>query len=211
MADGPQGGMRSARGIAVAAGVVVVVVLLVLWLVLRGGSDDKPSADKSASSAPSQTTSTSAVPTGNPTAKPPPAPKPLKHLPKPVKTTLGSTADSGGLSVDVTKVEAVTGKARGIGERGGPSLRFTIAVTNKGSSQKNLDLAVVNAFYGSAETPADELSGPGVQRLPQTLEPGRKAEGRYVFLVPESERGHVRLDFSYNIGEPRVIFTGSAS
>jgi hypothetical protein len=128
-----------------------------------------------------------------------------------VKTSLGSTADSGGLNVEVTNIEPVTGKARGIGERGGPSLRFTISVTNKGSSEKNLDLAVVNAFYGSDETPADELSGPGVQRLPQTLGPGRKAEGRYVFLVPESKRGHVRLDFSYMIGEPRVIFTGPAS
>ena len=40
MADGPQGGVRSTRGIAVVAGVVVVVVVLVLWLVLRGGGDD---------------------------------------------------------------------------------------------------------------------------------------------------------------------------
>jgi hypothetical protein len=125
---------------------------------------------------------------------------------------LGATADAGGgLSIDVTQVEPVNGKAEGIGERGGPSLRFTLVVTNKGSSQKNLDLAVVNAFYGSAETPANELSGPGVQPLPQSLGPGRKAEARYVFLVPESERGRVRLDFSYAIEQPRVIFSGSAS
>ena len=53
-------------------------------------------------------------------------------------------------------------------------------------------------------------SGPGAVPLPQSVAPGKSATGKYVFRVPPEERDHVRVDFTYTLEAPKVIFTGPA-
>ena len=133
----------------------------------------------------------------------------MKNPPKPVRASIGSTVRTGGLTASITEVEAVKGQARGIGEVAGPALRFTVKVTNTGSKPVDLNLALVNVYYGAKKTPASQLSGPGMSPLPQKVKSG-SASGRYVFGVPEDERGNVLVEFSYDVKAPTVIFRGSA-
>ena len=203
---------RTHRVVVAVVAAVVVIVAIVLWLVLRGGSDDNGSATPSGSGSPTAGASVqgrSPAPTGNPTATPPPAPKPVKHPPKPVHAAFGTKAQSGAVTASISKVESVKGQARGIGEIAGPAVRFTVKLTNTGSKPVDLNLALVNVYYGPQKTPASQLSGPGSVPLPQTLKSG-VATGRYVFGIPRDHRGKIRVEFSYDARQPTVIFRGSA-
>ena len=208
---GPGGPSAPRRPLLIGGAVVLVlVVVVVLVVLLRGGGDSGPSASRSASPSASLSSRIASQKTAN--TKAPTAAPPLKHPPKPKRVSFGSQTTSGrGVHVSVTKIESVQGKAHGVGQISGPALRFTVQVKNTGSQPVNLDLAVLNAYYGLKAKPAEPLSGPGVAALPQTLKPGGTATGRYVFAVPKGSRRHVRLDFRYRVDAPTVVFVGPAS
>jgi hypothetical protein len=138
-----------------------------------------------------------------------PSPEPA---PKPVETPLQKEAVLGnGVSAKVVSVESVEGVARLPGEVSGPALRFTLKVTNDTKKDVDLGTAVVTAYYGPEDTPAGDLREPGGTSLPQTLGAGKSVEGVYIFRVPLDQRDQVRLDFSYSVDVPTVIFEGAVS
>jgi hypothetical protein len=211
------------RGRGALAAVVLVVLLVVglTWVVSArndGGSNGGNNAGAAPTSGDSATSATTTEPTPTepsssmPSQETPSAAPPVKHIPKPVHASLhDQPAKPGeGVTVTVTKAQAVKGQAHGVGEVAGPAIRFTVQVHNGGSKPIDLGVAVLTAYYGSQDLPAIDLSGPGEVLLPQTVKAGATGTGRYVFRVPESQRNHVRLDFSYDIKVPKVIFTGSA-
>jgi len=127
----------------------------------------------------------------------------------PVEVSLDEGADLGGVDVEITEIEKVEGEARGIGERSGPSLRITLALTNNTDAAIATDLALVNLYYGEDLTPATQLSGPGVEMFPSTALAGETVTGRLVFLVPEDEREHVVVEFTYSTEAPKALFSGA--
>lgn len=115
-----------------------------------------------------------------------------------------------GVAVQVTKVESVKGVAQGPGEVAGPSLRVSVTVDNQTAKALNMNLALVNMYYGKSKTPAQALSGPGAKPLGKPIAAGKRSTGRYVFGVPRNQRQTVMVEFSYTTAAPTVIFTGAA-
>lgn len=211
--------------VAVIAAVVVigVVIALVLTLGSGGGAAGPAQGTASASyaggtavaggsSSPDQPGASSAPPT---TGKPTPVDtqKPTPVAPSSAATTqapLDEPADLGnGVTVKVSKVEAVEGEAQGPGEIAGPGLRVTVTVVNDTSEALPMDLALANLYYGKDERPAGTQSGPGLSPLAQPIPAGDEASGTYVFAVPVADRDQIKVEFSYTTAAPTVIFNGS--
>jgi hypothetical protein len=209
------------RGAVVAVAIVVLLVVGVTWAVSAQNDGGNGGANQAGATSPGGGSRTSTATTGStptqpssslPSQETPSAAPPVKHISKPVHASLhDQPAKPGdGVTVTVTQAQAVKGQAHGVGEVAGPAIRFTVQVHNGGAKPIDLGVAVLTAYYGPQDLPAIDLSGPGEVMLPQTVKAGATGTGRYVFRVPESQRNHVRLDFSYDIKVPKVIFTGSA-
>jgi hypothetical protein len=208
------GSTQPARGrrivlISVAAAALVVLVVLVIVLQRGGdGSDSSKTPTGSATSGPPRKASSPAPTLPASKQAIPSAPAPTK-VPKPTPARFrDNVVLDNKVGIEVADIESVQGKARGPGEVAGPALRFTVRVTNNSKKAINLDLAVVTAYFGRQDDPASQLSGPGAEPLPQKLKSGATASGKYVFGVPVKERGRVRVDFSYIINQPTIIFRG---
>lgn len=221
------------RALPLLLGLAAVAVAVVLAISLSGSDPDDVEASGdpgspvsgSTSPAPSGTSSPAVSPSAKPSGKASdpsgspaatPSEPPLETVTpgpkvKPVRVPLDAKAELGnGVQVEVTRIESVKGEARGAGEVGGPAVRLTVSVQNDRASRISLNRAIVTLFYGPDETPAGDLSGPGVQPFPSSLAAGASASGRFVFRVPPDERGRLRADFTYTAEAPRVIFRGSA-
>ena len=205
---------------AVALGCAVLVLGVVAWLALRGdedpeatGDDQNPSSTSSASPSGTASGSGSADPSSPVTdATTPSAPTAPAHPKKPIRKPLGKSADlHNGVTVTITRIESVKGVGRGIGEKSGPALRFTVSVNNDTAKTLSLDLGLLNVYFGAEAAPASPLSGPGARALPSSLKAGQTGTGKYVFGVPTSQRGKIRVDFTYTTAAPKAIFTGPAN
>ncbi|TFB75821.1 hypothetical protein E3O06_04015 [Cryobacterium glaciale] len=211
--------------IASAALAVLVVVLVVAGVASSNGTAPD-AAGISASSTPSpRATATmpstpSAVPSPPPTAITPPteaAPAPTEAAGElvppaaqaPVPLTEPAAAVPG-VVFGVGAVEAVHGVARGPGEVGGPSLRFTVTVRNETSDTVSLASTVVNLFFGPDQSPATELTSSGGAPFPASVAPGATQQGVFVFAVPSDQRDQVRIAVDYSVGVPIVLFEGAA-
>jgi hypothetical protein len=116
-----------------------------------------------------------------------------------------------GVSATVGSLTAVTGVASGVGETGGPAVRFEVTITN--NSAETIDLQNVRAVvdYGSDLTPASELSGgPDIVAFPASLEAGASATAAYVFTVPVEGRSDMRVTVDYLASVPFALFVGAA-
>ena len=204
-------------------GAAVLILALVVWFVVAGGSDDDDPADTASPAFGSPTGQATEAPSvslgadGEPMpTKEPGQTEPTEvvepgKLPKPERVALDDTVDVGdGVDVQVAKIEAVQGKGQGTGETSGPSLRFTVVVDNGSGEDLDMIASVLTAYYGAANTPASDLSAPGVRPFPDTIAAGKSASATYVFNIPTDERNDLRLDFSFSTDVPKVIFTGSA-
>lgn len=207
--------------VAIGTALALVVVLAVALVASLGGDDPDAGAAGSpgASQSPGSPQSAGSVPTVDPSALGTPQPgetptpaQPGKPGPKPVRVPLDQPADlRNGVTVRLASIEPVRGEGRGPGESSGPSLRVTVVVDNDSDETVSMLSAVVTMSYGAANTPADDLSGPGVKRFPLEIKPGAQGEGRFVFQVPPAQRGRVAVDFGYTTEAPRALFRGSAA
>jgi hypothetical protein len=197
-----------------------LVLAVVGWLALRGdddleatGGDQNPSSTASGSPSGTASASGSTDPSAPVTdATTPSAPTAPAHPKKPIRKPLGKSADlDNGVTVTIIRVESVKGVGRGIGEKSGPALRFTVSVSNDTAKTLSLDLGLLNVYFGAEATPAAPLSGPGARSLPGSVKAGQTGTGKYVFGVPTSQRGKIRVDFTYTTAAPKAIFTGSAN
>lgn len=121
-----------------------------------------------------------------------------------------SAAAVPGIIFSVGTLEAVDGAARGPGEVGGPSLRFTVTVRNDTSAAVSLTSTVVNLFFGADQSPATELSASGGAPFAEAVAPGATEQGTFVFTVPTDQRDQVRIAVDYSAGVPIVLFEGTA-
>jgi hypothetical protein len=210
---------RTRRLVLAAAAVLAVAVVIALIAVAVAGSGDgkRPSAAASSSSG----TSGSAAPTTAPQASgsaAPAAPAPgnpvsgdeLPPSMTPVAFDQVATGDTG-VSARLTAIEAIQGTGTGPGNVNGPALRLTVSVTNGAAQDLSLDGVQVTMTYGADQAPASPLNDPSQAAFGGVLQPGRSAEGRYVFSVPEDARDVVTVTVGYAAGAPFLVFTGSAA
>jgi hypothetical protein len=207
---------RSPKLLVLVGSVVAVALAAVVWFIIAGGDDSSGAKGGPSGTTTPTPSNTPTVPTSTPSATSlptSPATGPTTKPPrvKPIRADFGEDVDLGnGVSVDIVDIEAVTGKAERPGEVGGPSLRFTVQVTNETGEPVNLDLAILNVYYGPDDRPANELRKPGGVSLPQSLPDGESATGKYLFNVPIDQRDQVRVEFGYTVEAPKVIYTGEA-
>ncbi|TFD69791.1 hypothetical protein [Cryobacterium ruanii] len=208
---------------AVLAAVVIVLVVAGVAASNRTASEAAGSSESftpsprptaASTPTPSDVSSTSPTPTAPPTVAAPspteaaeePAP-PAAQAPVPLTE---SAAAVPGVVFGVGALEAVDGVARGPGEVGGPSLRFTVTVRNDTPDTVPLTSTVVNLFFGAEQSPATELTASGGAPFPSSVAPGATQQGVFVFAVPSDLRDQVRIAVDYSVGVPIVLFEGAA-
>lgn len=165
-----------------------------------------PSATPLASTSPAPTTTPDVAPAPSEAAPAEPAP-PAAQAPVPLTD---SAAAVPGVVFSVGTLESVDGVARGPGEVGGPSLRFTVTMRNDTSATVSLTSTVVNLFFGAEQSPATELTASGGAPFPEAVAPGATQQGTFVFTVPNDQRDQVRIAVDYLADVPIVLFEGAA-
>lgn len=227
MTDQPDLPKRPGRGgtALVAVLVAIIVGFVSIGVVTAATSPRQPSVRPPATGAPSASASPLAVVTPSPSvspsvtkkakaqakAKATPTPVPAAK-PQPTKTATISkpTAIVKSLTAKVTRMEAVQGQAEGPGEIAGASVRFTITISNTTGKTVNLSNTVVNAYYGTAATPAVELRMPGGRSFPASVKDGATATGVFIFNIPTAQRAHVEVTVDTSVKNPVVAFKGPA-
>ena len=220
---------RRSRRRAVGSAMALTAVLACLGACTSAATDTAAAA-QSATSA--QTTGSSAsvsvvqspsaapeVPIPAPAATPVPAPQsgdirstvpavPVTTMPAvPVDRT---AAVSAGVSVEVQKVAAVTGVARGPGEVGGPAAAVTVKLTN--NSDQPLALSQLQVTAGDkAGTPTPSLSGAPAAAMAGSLDAGQSSTGVYVFSLGKNFSSPLQISISYSAGAPVALFTAAVS
>lgn len=204
----------------IAALAAAIIVFVVIGVVTAVGAP-RPAATRTApipTAAAAVTPSPSATPTPSPTPTKTKAlkkrtPKPVASpAPQPTKTATITkpTVIVKSLTAKVTKMEAVQGTAEGPGEIAGPSVRFTITITNTTGRTVDLSNTVVNAYFGPLATPAIELRLPGGRPFPPSVRDGGSASGVFLFNIPKSSRSKVEVTVDTSVHNPVVAFRGSA-
>ncbi len=190
-------------GIAVAV-VLLVIAAIVYFTVTSGASGGgDPAASPSASaSAPADGGDPGAQPTPDPSATP-------ATMPELAPVAPDEPAESEeGLIAEITAMKAVDGEAVQAGDIAGPSVQFTLKLTNDTDSPIDLGFIAVNAYIGEGRTPAIGLVKPGAAPFEGTLKAGATAEGVYVYNIPENQRGDVTVTLDYRAGSPAFVFRG---
>jgi cytoskeletal protein RodZ len=223
MSDSPAPRRSRLRGAAIVAVLVAVIVVVVVIALVTGGARMPAATTTSTPAAPtaaiaSATPSAAAAastrpkPTASSTPKASTSKAPKAPTPQPTKTAAISSPAPivKALTAEVTKSEAVQGKAEGPGEIAGPAVRFTIAIKNATGKSIDLSNTVVNAYYGSDSTPAVELQEPGGKAFPRSVANGRSATGVFVFNIAKDQRKRVEVTVDTSVRNPVVAFKGSA-
>ncbi|MET1155914.1 hypothetical protein [Arthrobacter sp.] len=132
--------------------------------------------------------------------------------PKPVARAvqLHETAEVAGGVATISKLEAIQAEAEGIGQIAGPAIRFVVEVRNTSTTELKLDNAEITVEAGAQKLPAIRLDGSGTKLFPLEVAAGTSASGTFVFLVPEDQRGQVRIYLNYAASESVVAFEGAA-
>lgn len=221
------------RVLAAAAIAVVIVIVIVTVLLTRDRvpgpvgslpSATTPSSQLGGSGSRAPSTSTSAIPSKPPSgqSKSPgassasptsggPTPPASQGAPRPTQPPVSLTAKAtpvGGLTGRLARIEKVQGISNLPGEIAGPSLRITVEYDNATSSAVDLSGAVVNVYSGKALTPALMLSQPGAKPFPNSVAPGQKAQGVFVFNVPIDQRSSVRVEVDLSNQGSVLLFQG---
>lgn len=190
-----------------ALGVAVLGIGIWIWVVIANAS--APPTDSASVTKPSTLPSSSASPTQPVSSSAPTPNAPPDVLPElaPVRPEeVVKTAD--GLSVSVTKMEAIDGVAAAPGEISGPAVRFTIDIANDRTEPFDLGYTVVNGYTGDDRTPARSFIRGGSAPFSGSIAPGEKTTGVYIFAVPEDQRDNATLTVDYGAGIPAVVFQG---
>lgn len=187
----------------VVAVVGAAVIAAIVYFAVTSRSPDSGTPE----STPSATAPTGG---GDPSGQPTPDPSATSEtMPELAPVAPDEPSDSGeGLVAEITAMKAVEGEAVQAGEIAGPSVQFTLKLTNDTDSAIDLGLIAVNTYIGEERTPGVGLVKPGGAPFDGTLKAGDTAEGVYVYNIPESLRGDVTLTLDYKAGQPAFVFRG---
>lgn len=216
-------GSRRRRGWLIAGGGVVAAAI-VAAIVVAAVHGATPQPGKGVANALDPVATQLARPTDTPSPTPSAGTTTTPHAapatPKPgtldaryggVVATTAAVAQNvktpGGLTANVASVESYTATAKRPGEVSGPAVKVTLKLVNGTGSDFALTTATVNAYYGSASTPASPVAGdPSAKPFTGTLKPGATATAVYVFTVPADAADAVTLTLSDQAGAQLVVF-----
>ena len=203
--DTPARRTRDRRLVLVLVAVVVVAALAAAAWFLFGGNGAQ-TAQTPPTATPTASPTESSTP--EPTAEPQPTPTIDPDFGQPVgdQAPQGEPADLGdGLTAELVEVTPVTAEGTQVGEVGGPALQVDLEIVNGSDAPFSLDGVTVNAYYGADRTPAPPYFEPADAKFSGTLDPGKAADGRYVFRVPEAEQASTVITVSRGAGSPLVV------
>jgi hypothetical protein len=205
------------RTVAVSLGVAAVAV----GMVACGHSSKSTGQDGSSASSPSSspTLDGPTVPGSSSTGKhgssskgKPSSPKssPSTQTTKPATQITHSASFGNNVTASITKVSAITAKAKRPGEISGPAVAVSIRLVNGSNKAIDTSNAVVNLYYGKAKTPGSPMSGPPSSPFGKSVPAGKTVTVVYVFRVPADQRSKLRIEVSYSPTAPVVVFVGPA-
>jgi hypothetical protein len=111
-----------------------------------------------------------------------------------------------GLAVSVQKVSPVTVKAQGPGGLSGPGVTVALEVKNDTGTPFDLNSLSVNASFDRG-TPAVPGDSDPAKPFKGRLESGQSASSVYVFVVPKSKIGTLKVEVSSGSTANIAIFT----
>jgi hypothetical protein len=201
--------------LAVIGVVLLAVIGVIVWAAVaaagaNGSTSATPTDTGSPTSAPSSTSSPDAAATTAASSADPGAGDDVRATSDPHPFDAPAEIASG-VSATVGGMTAVTGVASGVGESGGPAVRFEVTITN--DSDEAIDLQNVRTLvdFGPDASPASELTGgPDIVAFPASLKPGASATAAYVFTVPVESRSDMRVTVDYLASVPFALFVGAA-
>lgn len=193
--------------IGIIAGIIVIAIITVAVIVSTARHSTPTTPSKSSTPSASSTGSPSPAPSASGTSSATPSPVPSASA---TSAPIGGAGTiKPGLTAQITKFEAVDGVAKTPGETSGPSVRFTVTITNAGSLAESLATTVVTVYYGADRTPALQLSEPGGTDMPASVAGNTTATGIYIFTIPVDQRNNVRLEVDYSVKVPPLVFQGA--
>jgi len=165
-----------------------------------------------AAASPSPSPSATQILPPDATAAPDAGEGPQTAAPLPTQeATIGeAVAFDTGISVTIQKVEVIDVEAETPGEVSGSAVVVTVAAENGTPDVQNLDSAVVTLDAQDGEVGIGTTAGDPAP-LTGSLEPGKSATGRYVFMLGSAAGRDVSVSVNYAAGEPAAIFTGKIS
>lgn len=220
---------RSAADVAVRRRTIVIVTAVIAALVIAGATfaavgisngafnNTANRQPEGASTAPGSTSTTSRTPSPGetPTTQPgaeqsPPATiDPRFGAPIAQTVPKDATADFGNtVSAHITKITSTTATGTQAGEVSGPAVRVALSITNGSAADISLDGVTVNAYYGSAMTPASPIATQDNIRFGGTLAASKTATGSYEFSIPKDQQASLIITVSRSAGSPIVVFQG---
>ncbi len=198
------------------AAITVVLLLGVAGWALIGRAEPKadpvtttatPTIGKSPSPAATPSSPETAIPTGTPTAVATDPAGERARLDDVKPREVAHPSES--LELRVVNVESVTSKVALPEDKIAPALRVSIKVSNTGKKLFDSRFAVINAYYGDAQTPASQFLKPGGRGFPTSIGAGKSATVVYLFDIPRRERGKVDLEVDVAPQLPVTHFVGS--
>jgi hypothetical protein len=174
----------------------------------RSGRSPSPSAAPTARSSAGKQTPVPSPSPGTPSSVGSGSPVPVEPVKTKKAVPLDKTGDFGtGLTVRLSRIAAVKGKATAPGEIAGPAIKVTVLARNRADRVIGLNSVVVFVSFGTKHTPASALSE-GAWPLTGRLAPDKSQTGTYIYTVPAEERENVRVEISYSSKAPTVAFEG---
>jgi len=165
-------------------------------------------AEPDAASATPSPSATQILPPGA-TGEPDAGDGPQTAAPLPTQeAVLGDTvAFDTGISVTIDSVKAVTVDAETPGEVSGSAVVVEVTAKNGTDEAQTLESAVVMLSSQDGEVGVGTTAG-DPKPFTGSLEPGKSATGRYVFMLGSAAGRPVTVSVNYAAGEPVAIFTG---
>ncbi|SMQ58288.1 hypothetical protein [Agreia sp. VKM Ac-1783] len=198
--------------------VLLIVISVVAWAAVSASSGEgsgattaPATASDAASSAPSPTGSADTPSTGAGSPAAPSADADGERAMSEPNAFDAPVDIAPGVSASISSITSVDGVAAGIGESGGPAIRFEVTITNSTGEPVDLQNTRVTVDSGADRVPAGELSGgPDIVAFPASLGAGSSATAAYVFSVPVEARSDVRIIVDYLASVPLAVFAGAA-
>ncbi|MFJ4224002.1 hypothetical protein [Microbacterium sp. NPDC089695] len=190
---------------AIAGAIVVLLVGGIVWGVLaNSGSDQDPGAGSG---------TPGASPTPQPTEFETPTPGATDGADKPVDADEVAIDEPApvvdGVVAEVTALEETTAGNDIPGEPSGPAIRVTVRLTN--GSDEPIDTAGANTtltYGGDDRLPAAGVAAEDATMWPATIPAGGHADAVFVFAVPSSPAGDIRVIVDVLATAPNVVFVG---